>query len=661
MIVKMNRITLLGMEYQRDELTKALMGLGIVEISSIDIEDYREIIGNPDVQTELQRIETELSQVDSSLSCLNKYSPVKKPMFAGRREVTVSDFNNIVKNSETVRNSVKQILEKEEHLINLKTEENKLNNLYLSLLPWKELDAPLEYKGSHKTVFQYGTLPSVIEWDLVQSELYEKVPDSYIEKINSDKDQHYLFLIVHKDSEQECLSYLASKGYNRVAFAGLTGTVADNIIKINKRIEEISSEREKTIEQIKNMSRNRNAIEVLYDWLLMEKGRLEATERIIKTNRVFQITGWVPERNALDVKKFLESKFIVSVEIEEPGENEEFPVLLENRGIAEAGEPVMQMYSLPNSREIDPNSVMAPFFIMLFGLMFSDGGYGLILSLITGIILWRFKLEDDMRKFMKLMFFCGISTMFWGLMFGGWFGISALVEYAVWFDMVSEPERLLSWSLLFGVVHIYAGFALKAANLVREKKYLDALFDVGFVYIFYTGAVFFLLPYIPAVNPDKVVPLVNAGKYMLVIGGVLLILTQGRAKKNIIGKITGGLSSIYNVVSFLSDVLSYSRLLALGLATSIIASIVNQLGVMFDMPIVLKVIAATLILLIGHLINFGINVLGAYVHSCRLQYLEFFGKFFTGGGEAFNPLKINTKYTKLKSNAEYEMQPMHTA
>ena len=431
MIVKMNRITLLGMEYQRDELTKALMGLGIVEISSIDIEDYREIIGNPDVQTELQRIETELSQVDSSLSCLNKYSPVKKPMFAGRREVTVSDFNNIVKNSETVRNSVKQILEKEEHLINLKTEENKLNNLYLSLLPWKELDAPLEYKGSHKTVFQYGTLPSVIEWDLVQSELYEKVPDSYIEKINSDKDQHYLFLIVHKDSEQECLSYLASKGYNRVAFAGLTGTVADNIIKINKRIEEISSEREKTIEQIKNMSRNRNAIEVLYDWLLMEKGRLEATERIIKTNRVFQITGWVPERNALDVKKFLESKFIVSVEIEEPGENEEFPVLLENRGIAEAGEPVMQMYSLPNSREIDPNSVMAPFFIMLFGLMFSDGGYGLILSLITGIILWRFKLEDDMRKFMKLMFFCGISTMFWGLMFGGWFGISALVEYAV--------------------------------------------------------------------------------------------------------------------------------------------------------------------------------------------------------------------------------------
>lgn len=661
MIVKMNKITLLGMEYQREELTKALMGLGIVEISTVDIDDYREIIGNPDVQAELQRIDTELTQVDSALDCLNKYSPAKKSLFSSRREVTVSEFNNTVKNSDAVWESVKEILKKEEHLINLKSEENRLNNLYLSLLPWKDLDVPLDYTGTQKTVFQYGTIPSIVEWDSVKTELSEKVPDSYIERINSDKDQHYLFLIAHKDSEQECLSYLASKGYNRVTFSALTGTVTDNTGKINKRINEIAAEREKTIEQIKNMSDSRNAMEILYDWLMMEKGRLEATERIINTKKVFLITGWVPERNALDVKKFLESKFIVSIELEEPGEDEEYPVLLENRGIAEAGEPVMQMYSLPSSKEIDPNTVMAPFFILLFGIMFSDGGYGLILSLITGIILWRFKLEDDMRKFMKLMFFCGLSTMFWGLMFGGWFGISALVKYAVWFDMVSEPEKMLSWSLLFGVIHIYAGFALKAANLIREKKYLDALFDVGFVYVFYTGAVFFLLPYIPAVNPDKVVPLVNAGKYMLVIGGVLLILTQGRAKKNIIGKITGGLSSIYNVVSFLSDVLSYSRLLALGLATSIIASIVNQLGVMFDMPIVLKVIAAAVILLVGHLINFGINVLGAYVHSCRLQYLEFFGKFFTGGGEAFSPLKINTKYTKLKSDAEYKMQPMHTA
>ena len=220
---------------------------------------------------------------------------------------------------------------------------------------------------------------------------------------------------------------------------------------------------------------------------------------------------------------------------------------------------------------------------------------------------------------------------------------------------------MLSWSLLFGIIHIYAGFALKAANLIREKKYLDALFDVGFVYVFYTGAVLCLLPYIPAINAGKAAPLVNTGKYMLVIGGVLLILTQGRSKKNIFSKLAGGLFSLYDVVGFLSDVLSYSRLLALGLATSIIASIINEISFMFDFPIVLKIILAVAILLVGHTVNFGINALGAYVHSCRLQYLEFFGKFFTGGGQAFSPLKINTKYTKLNSDAEQEIMPVHTA
>ncbi|HZK27151.1 MAG TPA: V-type ATPase 116kDa subunit family protein, partial [Thermoclostridium sp.] len=373
------------------------------------------------------------------------------------------------------------------------------------------------------------------------------------------------------------------------------------------------------------------------------------------------IKGWLPERNSADIKKLLEEKFVVSVEIKAPAVDEEFPVLLENKGIAETGEPVLKMYGLPNSREIDPNAVMAPFFIIFFGLMFSDGGYGAILTLVTGIVLWKVKLEDETRKFAKLLFYCGISTMFWGMMFGGWFGISALVPYAVWFDMVSEPELLLSWSLLFGVIHVYAGYAMKAANLIRDKKYLDALFDVGFVYIFFTGAVFALLPFVPSVNADAVVQFVNVGKYLLIIGGVLLILTQGRNGKNIISKLFSGVLSLYDVVSFLSDILSYSRLLALGLATSIIASIVNELSVMFDFPIVLKVIVAIVILLVGHTVNFAINALSAYVHSCRLQYLEFFGKFYTGGGVAFSPLKINTKYIKLKPDADYELLPMQAA
>jgi V/A-type H+-transporting ATPase subunit I len=657
----MNKITLLGMEYQREELTKTLMDLGIVDISEVNMDDYEDVAENPEVSDSLSRIASELIHISSSLDIINKYSPAKKPLFKSRRDVLVSDFYSILNNKEGIWDAVERLHQYEEYLIKLKSEENKLSNLKQWLHPWGDLQIPLEAEGTEKTVFQYGTIPSTTKLDLVKSELIEKVPNSYIQHVNSDKEQHYVFFIVHNENQDECINHLKSFGFNRVTFPNLSGTVSDNIKRLEKEIEQIELEREKTIEQIKSMKDDRDSIEVLHDYLLMERDRLEATGKILTTNRVFLIKGWLPERNAADIKKLLEAKFVVSVEIEAPEDDEEFPVLLENKGIAETGEPVLKMYGLPNSREIDPNTVMAPFFIMFFGLMFSDGGYGLILALVTGFALLKFELEDETRKFAKLLFYCGISTVFWGMMFGGWFGISALVPYAVWFDVVSQPELLLSWSLLFGVIHVYAGFAVKAANLIRDKKYLDALFDVGFIYIFYTGAVFALFPYVPSVNADAVAPLVNIGKYLLIIGGVLLVLTQGRNGKNIISKFLSGVLSLYDVVGFLSDILSYSRLLALGLATSIIASIVNELSVMFDMPIVLKALAAVIILVVGHAVNFAINALGAYVHTCRLQYLEFFGKFYTGGGVAFSPLKINTKYIKLRPDAELKKLPLQTA
>lgn len=657
----MNKITLLGMEYQREELTKTLMDLGIVDISEVNMDDYEDVAENPEVSDSLSRIASELIHISSSLDIINKYSPAKKPLFKSRRDVLVSDFYSILNNKEGIWDAVEKLHQYEEYLIKLKSEENKLSNLKQWLHPWGDLQVPLEIEGTNKTVFQYGTLPSTTKLDLVKSELFDKVPSSYIQHVNSDKEQHYVFFIVHNENQDECINHLKSFGFNRVTFPNLSGTVSDNIKRLEKEIEQIELEREKTIEQIKSMKDDRDSIEVLHDYLLMERDRLEATGKILTTNRVFLIKGWLPERNAADIKKLIESKFITSVNIEEPEDDEQFPVLIENKGIAETGEPVLKMYGLPNSREIDPNAIMAPFFIIFFGLMFSDGGYGLILALVAGFVLLKFELEEETRKFAKLLFYCGISTVFWGLMFGGWFGISALVPYAVWFDMVNQPELLLSWSLLFGVIHIFAGYGLKAANLIRDKKYHDAVFDVGFVLIFFTGAVLFLLPFVPSVNADAVVPLVDIGKYLLIIGGVLLILTQGRKSKNVISKFFGGVLSLYDVVGFLSDILSYSRLLALGLATSIIASIVNELSVMFDMPIVLKAIAAVVILLVGHTVNFAINALGAYVHSCRLQYLEFFGKFYTGGGEAFSPLEINTKYIKLKPDAELKKLPLQTA
>lgn len=651
MIVKMNRITLLGLENQRKALIKSLMDFGVVEISPIDEDDNKELAKNPVIQDEISVIDSKLAEINIALKNLNKYSSEKKSMFSSRREVTFSEFENVLENQEKVWEATEKIKEAEDRLVWLKAEENKLNNVIMSLLPWAEFTVPLEENGTQKTIFQIGTIPSNVEIDDLMVEITEKTPFFTIDIINSDNDQHYISVLTHNDNEQECLSVLKAKGFNRVVFSGLSGTVMENIKQFDKQLALVFNEREEIVEDIKEMSTERKSLEILYDALSMEKSRIEANGIILETKRIIFMTGWVPEALAADIREKLEEKFLVSVTITEPEEDEDFPVLLENKGIAEAGEPVSRMYNLPSSHEIDPNTVMTPFFIIFFGLMLGDGGYGIILTLATGLILWRFKIEGSSRKFTKLLFFCGISTIFWGAMFGGWFGISALVPYALWFDIVAQPELMLSWSFLFGVIHILAGFGMKAANLIRKGKYIDALFDVGFWFIFFIGAILVLLPFAPEVNPDKVATLSNIGKVMLALGGILLVFTQGRAKKNVFGKFFGGLMSMYDLVGLLSDVLSYSRLLALGLATGIIASIINQMAVMFDLPAAIKAIVAIFILLVGHTINFAINALGAYVHSCRLQYLEFFGKFFEGGGVAFKPLKANTKYITVKPDA----------
>lgn len=649
MIVSMTKITVLGLEDERRAMMASLMDIGAVEISSVDPAEYEEFAQNPDVQEELTDIGNDLNDVASALSILGKYCPAKGSFLKSRREITISEFNKHLENRDLIWNSADAVRHLEEQVEQLTTEENKSRNLISSLGPWISSDMPLETKGTDKTEFVMGTIPSTFDWDVIEREFSGKIP-AVIDKVGRDSEQYYINVIYCKDMEQECLSLLKSFGFVKVTFPGLEGTAAHNIEVQEERLKKLSGEKTKSVDRIKSQAGARESMEVLYDALLMEQDRVSAMKRLLKTEKIFMIKGWIPSKLSKFAKDFLESKYTASVELQEPDENEEFPVLLENNRFSESVEPVTVMYSLPNSREIDPDTIMAPFFIMFFGLMLSDGGYGLVMALLAGFAMLKLKLDKSMLKFTRLMFFCGLSTVFWGVMFGGWFGISFLTKYAVWFDATKDPQLMLSWSLLFGILHLYAGLGMKAANMIRRKQYLDALLDVGTWYVTFTGFALFLLPFVPKVDKTQVGPLVELGKYLLIAGALLLILTQGRKSKKLFGRLFGGVAKLYDIISFLSDVLSYSRLMALGIATSIIASIVNQMAFMFDFPGIIKPIAVVVILLVGHTVNFAINSLGAYVHSCRLQFLEFFGKFYEGGGESFEPLKAETQYTIVKQD-----------
>ncbi|HKM02269.1 MAG TPA: V-type ATPase 116kDa subunit family protein, partial [Sedimentibacter sp.] len=371
---------------------------------------------------------------------------------------------------------------------------------------------------------------------------------------------------------------------------------------------------------------------------------------MLKTNTTFYIEGWIPGVSKDNIQKVLD-KYQCWYDIKKPEEGEEFPILMDNNSFIQPFETITELYSLPSSSNIDPTVFMAPFYSIFFGLMLADVGYGAIMSILCFLVLKKYKPEGNIQKFMKVFFYCGISTAFWGVMFGSWFGdaIPAAAKLLfnsdftikpLWLNPMEEPMTLLLFSFIFGVIHLFTGMAVNAYMLIRDGKTMDAVFDIGFWYGFIIGIALWLFG-------NTIIPGSNQiGKWMTIIFAIGLVLTQGRAKKNVVGKLISGVLSLYNITSYLSDILSYSRLLALGLATGVVSSVVSILGSMGGrnvLGILLFVVAMT----IGHSFNFAINALGAFVHSARLQYVEFFGKFYEGGGEAFNPLIKKTKYYKI--------------
>jgi V/A-type H+-transporting ATPase subunit I len=393
-------------------------------------------------------------------------------------------------------------------------------------------------------------------------------------------------------------------------------------------------------------------MEAMSDYVSAERDALAAQGRMIGTDHVVALSGWAPADSVNRLKKAL-SKISPNICLEHrtPDKNEPFPVLLRNRGVAKPIELITELYSTPDSGSVDPTTIMTPFFLFFFGMMVSDAAYGVILSVVTFILIRRLKPSGTMEKLLKMLFYGGLCVVFWGVLFGSWFGgindffnndTLGRLTAPRWFNPLEDPMKLLVVSFILGGVHLFTGMGVEVYKRCRKGQVLDALFDQVSWMALLAGLALFGA--VPAAS--------RIGLYMAVAGAAILVLTQGRTKKNIFGKLIGGVGSLYDVTSYLSDVLSYSRLLALGLATGVIATVVNTMGMLAgDIPFVGK-IALAVIFIGGHTFNILINVLGAYVHSSRLQYVEFFGKFFEGGGQAFAPLRRKFKFILLKEGAD---------
>jgi len=480
-----------------------------------------------------------------------------------------------------------------------------------------------------------GSVPAA-DFAGFQERLAEAAPETLVQVVNQDREQVYLFLI-HLTGRPEIEDLL--KEYNWAPLAvpkDLTDTPAQCMAGLEERLVGYDKERQEILAEVEKLLGERPRLMAYYDNLALQRDRLAVTESFGSTGQAVLITGWTPaadvDRLEKELNRVSRTATLLAVA---PEEGEAFPVALENGPLVEPFEAVTNLYSTPNHREIDPTPALAPFFFVFFGIALGDAGYGILLTILSLFLLKKLQPKGMGEQLLKVLALGGLATIGFGILSGGWFG-DLLPIPPLWFNPVEDPMKMLIVSLILGVIHLYTGMGIQAYRSIKDGKALDALFDQGLWYLFLTGLPLLAFP-----------PFQGAGKVMALAGAVGLVLTQGRHQKNVFMKIITGVGSLYNVTGYLSDVLSYSRLLALGLAGGVIAVAINTMGRLVASAGVIGLVVMVLLLVGGHIFNLIISALGAFVHTSRLQYIEYFGKFFEGGGKAFTPFQIKTQYVDV--------------
>ncbi|MEA4816844.1 MAG: V-type ATP synthase subunit I [Lachnospiraceae bacterium] len=653
-VVKMSKLNVIGLNENKAQLLSDLINIGVVEISNQDSkltdEEWSSYVEKDGDENGVYTKDIKISEVSSAIEALDKYYTGKKPLFKTRKPVTCSEFQNHTGNKDKIFENVELINKISKEISCLRNDENRIKTAIIALKPWVGYDLPLEVSGTKYTSVLIGTIPVSINLPDVEKAISEVGNGAVLYNVSTDDLQQYVSVVCLIEDKGDMLEALRQYSFNPIVFSEFSGKAAENIVLFEKELSAILSDISEREEKLVSMSEYKAEIEYLYDDLVIERDKIKILSNIVKTKKAFYFDGWMPESTKDKVKEVLDANGCY-YEIKEPEKGEETPILTRQGRLSEPFGAITDLYSTPSINDIDPTPFIAPFYFIFFGLMLSDASYGIILTVACFIILKKYRLEGLLKKLVTMFMYCGISTAFWGVMFGGYFGdlipVAAKTLFGLdvkinpaWFDPVKDPMKLLIFSLILGVIHLFTGMGIKAYMLIKSGHLFDAICDIFLWYILLIGLVLFGIG-------GMVAPVVTTiGKVMSIVGALGILFTAGREKKGIIGKLLGGLGSLYGSTGYLSDVLSYSRLLALGLATGVIAQVVNTLGSLAGGGIVGALVMLVAIV-VGHSFNFAINVLGSFVHASRLQYVEFFGKFFEGGGTAFNPFNRKTKYVEI--------------
>lgn len=645
-IVKMSKFSLFAFDSERENLLHELQKFGYVHFDSLDDEELlSEGLDTVDMPESIGEVDEEISKVKYAIELLSKYDEREtgiKSLIKGKENLTFEELEERASNFDylPIYNQLRVLSSK---LDGIDQETIKLNSLIEELSHWKGLNYPIKDLRNFKQceVFM-GTIPKKMK-DKLNLDLLD-LEYTYVELLNEDKDNIYLFALTLNDEKEKLNDILRRNGYSSIKL-NIEGIPKEHIASIEEKIKSLNMEKQNIISQIKELSKHIANFEVSYEYLMNRKLRLAISENFLATSYVTVINGYVPTDMEDEFKKIVSSTLndAYYLEVKEAdADDPNVPILLKNSKFADAFDSLTSMFALPKYNEIDPTPLLAPFYLIFFGMMVADAGYGLLMLIATLAILKLVNLSESQRKFIKFFYYLSYPTIFWGLVFGSIFG--GVVPMPALLNPAEQYTELLALSIILGLIHIFFALGIKAYMSIREKKYLDALYDVGFWYMALIGAIVALLPMIMEVNQTvRTVALV-----VMVIGMVGIVLTGGRDAKSIGGRLASGLYSLYGISSYIGDFVSYSRLMALGLSGGFIASAINMMVTMlFDLGFV-GVIAGIIVFIGAQLFNVFLSLLGAYVHTIRLTYVEFFGKFYEGGGNEFNLFRSKSKYINLK-------------
>jgi len=653
-IVKMSKFDLVVFAEQRAKVLKKLQKFKEVNFVDIELHEENGELSKDAVEgvtkyinnEELTHIDERLYQLSNAISLIKKYDERKtrlRDVIHGNENYT---FDELAKKAlsydwKKVSSELNKI---GTQYSQIKSEISKKYMRYDEIDLWERLDVnPKELKNLKKVNTFLGTVPIKLKGSFIDG--ISELDKTYYEELKIVKDEVYYLVISSIDeSEKEKLAEVFRNSSFTVENLDIDAVPQDYKNGLQKEISELKKEKRRLKAQIKTYSEDLTDLQAVYEYMQNKKLRIVESEKLAQTENTILIKGWIPTEKVSEFEKVIKDEagdnyYLTFTDADR--DDATVPIKLKNGKIASTFENLTGMYAYPRYNEIDPTPLFTPFYILFFGMMGADVGYGLVLLLATMFVLKVVNLSSQMRKSIKFFFYLSFSVIFWGLLYGSYFGATIPGMWRL-VDPASQYNDLLIGSIVFGVVHIFVGLAIKAYMLIRDGKSLEAVYDVLFWYMALIGGMLFLI--FKLMNLSAVVA--NVSMWVMIAGMAGIVLTGGREAKGVGAKLGGGLYSLYGISSYVGDFVSYSRLMALGLSGGFIASAINMIAGMISGSWV-GMIFIPVILIVGHLFNMFLSFLGAYVHTSRLMYVEYFGKFYEGGGKPFKDFRTENKYINL--------------